>query len=132
MVCTFDLFFLILISGCFYLATLVPFIGYGDTDEFVETAFTFSITDPAGFPIYNLTAKVMTFSPLGSIAFRINFFSTLFACMTLVVLYLAANKNLEICFSESNPKYREGPALFPPIFLAFSFYFWSNSLIAEV
>ena len=54
-------FFLILISGCFYLATLVPFIGYGDTHESVETAFPFSISDPAGFPTYNLTAKAMTF-----------------------------------------------------------------------
>ena len=74
----------------------------------------------------------MTFFPLGSIAFRVNCFSALFACMTLVFLYLAANKIIEICFPESNPTSREWPALFPPVLLAFSFPFWSNSLIAEV
>ncbi|MFT4578009.1 MAG: tetratricopeptide (TPR) repeat protein [Nitrospinales bacterium] len=125
-------FFLILIPGCFYLPTLVPSIGFGDTPEFVDTAFALGISHPAGFPTYNLIAKAITFFPLGSIAFRINFFSTLFACMTLVVLYLAANKILEICFPESNPKSREWPALFPPALLAFSFPFWSNSLVAEV
>jgi tetratricopeptide (TPR) repeat protein len=52
--------------------------------------------------------------------------------MTLVVLYLTTNKILEICFPKSSLTSREWPALFPPALLAFSFPFWSNSLIAEV
>ena len=125
-------FFLFLIPGCFYLSTLLPSIGHGDTPEFVDTAFALGISHPAGFPIYNLIAKPITFFPLGSIAFRVNCMSMLFACMTLVVLYLATNKILEICFPESNLQSRQWPSLFPPVFLAFSFPFWSNSLVAEV
>jgi len=69
---------------------------------------------------------------LGSIAFRVNLFSALLACMTLVVLYLSALEIIKICFPESSPESRIGPALFPPALLAFSYPFWFNSLIAEV
>jgi tetratricopeptide (TPR) repeat protein len=69
---------------------------------------------------------------LGSIAFRVNLFSALWACMTLVVLYLSAIEIIKICFPESSAESRIGPALFPPALLAFSSPFWSNSLIAEV
>lgn len=129
---TFDLFFLILIPGCFYLSTLAPSIGYQDTPEFVDTSFALGIIHPAGFPAYNLISKAITFLPLGSIAFRVNLFSTLLACMTLVVLYLSAIEIIKICFPESSSESRIGPALFSPALLAFSFPFWFNSLIAEV
>jgi len=90
------------------------------------------ISHPAGFPAYNLIAKAITFLPLGSIAFRVNLFSALLACMTLVVLYLSAIEIIKICFPESSAESRNGPALFPPALLAFSTAFWSNSLVAEV
>jgi len=69
---------------------------------------------------------------LGSIAFRVNFFSAVFACLTLIVLYLATNKIIEICFPKSRRESRAIPALLPPALLAFSSPFWSSSLIAEV
>jgi hypothetical protein len=74
MVYTFDLFFLILIPGCFYLSTLAPSIGYQDTPEFVDTSFAMGISHPADFPAYNLIAKAITFyrwfpMPSGSISF---------------------------------------------------------------
>jgi hypothetical protein len=90
------------------------------------------ISHPAGFPAYNLIAKAITFLPLGSIALRVNLFSALFACMTLVVLYLTAIEIIKICFPESSAESRIGSALFPTALLAFSSPFWSNSLIAEV
>ena len=90
MIYTFDLFFLILISGCFYLPTLASSMGYQDTSEFVDTSFALGISHPAGLLAYNLIAKAITFLPLGSIAFRVNLLYTLLACMTLVVIYLSA------------------------------------------
>jgi hypothetical protein len=90
------------------------------------------ISHPAGFPAYNLIAKAITFLPLGSIAFRVNLFSALLACMTLVALYLSAIEIIKICFPESSSEARIGPALFPPALLAFSSPFWFNSLVAEV
>jgi hypothetical protein len=52
--------------------------------------------------------------------------------MTLVVLYLSTTKIIELCFPESSSESREVPSLFPPALLAFSFPFWSSSLVAEV
>lgn len=69
---------------------------------------------------------------MGSIAFRVNLFSGLLACITLAVLYLSATEIIKICFPESSPESRIGSALFPAALLAFSHPFWSNSLIAEV
>jgi hypothetical protein len=128
----FDLFFLILIPGCFYLSTLAPSIGYLDSPEFVDTSFALGISHPAGFPAYNLIAKAITFLPLGSIAFRVNLFSALFACMTLSVLYLSAIQIIKICFPESDSESRIGPDLSPPALLAFSSPFWFNSFIADI
>ena len=90
------------------------------------------VSHPAGFPSYNLISKAITFLPLGSIAFRVNLFSALLACMTLVVLYFSAIEIIKICFPESSSESRIGPALFSPALLAFSYPFWFNSLIAEV
>lgn len=56
----------------------------------------------------------------------------LFACLTLVVLYLSSQKILEICFPESSLQSREVISLIAPALLAFSYPFWSNSLVAEV
>ena len=103
-----------------------------DSPEFVDTSFALGISHPAGFPAYNLIAKAITFLPLGSIAFRVNLFSALFACMTLSVLYLSAIEIIKIFFPESDSESRIGPALPPPALLAFSSPFWFNSLIAEV
>jgi hypothetical protein len=103
-----------------------------DTPEFVDTSFALGISHPAGFPAYNLIAKAITLLPLGSIAFRVNLFSALLACMTLSVLYLSAIEIIKICFPESSAESRIGPSLFPPALLAFSSPFWFNSLIAEV
>ena len=114
MIYTFDLFFLILIPGCFYLSTLTSSMGYQVTSEFVDTSFALGISHPAGFTAYNLIAKAITFLPLGSIAFRVNLFSALLACMTLVVLYLSAIEIIKICFPESSSELRIGPALLPP------------------
>ena len=98
MIYTFDLFFLILISGCFYLPTLASSMGYQDTSEFVDTSFALGISHPAGFPAYNLIAKAITFLPLGSIAFRVNLFSTLLVCITGCYLFIG-NRDYQNMFA---------------------------------
>jgi len=68
--------------------------------------------------------------PLGSIAFKVNLFSLVFACLTLVFLYLSANLFLEILHGPGESKIIEG--LFPVLILAFSEPFWYHSIVAEV
>jgi tetratricopeptide (TPR) repeat protein len=77
-----------------------------------------------------LLVKAFTFLPLGSIAFKVNLFSLVFACLTLVFLYLSANLFLEILFGREEPTIIAG--LFPVLLLAFSEPFWYHSIVAEV
>ena len=123
-------FFLILFPAGFYLSTLAPSLDYRDSPEFINTAFSLGISHPAGFPTYNLLVKAFTFLPLGSIAFKVNLFSLVFACLTLVFLYLSTNLFLEILFGPGKSRIIAG--LFPALLLAFSQPFWYHALVAEV
>ena len=93
---TFADFFLVILSWLTYLATICPSIFHGDSPEMVNTAFALGVSHPAGFPAYNLLAKGFTFIPLGSVAFKVNLFSSFAACLTLVFLCLAGMRFLQV------------------------------------
>ncbi len=124
--------FFILIPGVFYLATISPTIDYRDSPEFVDTAFTLGISHPAGFPTYNLLAKGWTFLPLGSVAFKISLFSSVFACLALACLYGAALRLLGMFYPEAGGNRMILSAALPVGFLAFCLPFWLQATVAEV
>ena len=68
---------LFLLASIMYVRGLCPTIYWFDSPEFVATTYTLGISHPAGSPTYSLFAKLVTFFPLGSIAFRVNAFSAL-------------------------------------------------------
>lgn len=68
--------------------------------------------------------------PLGSIAFKVNLFSLVFACLTLALLYLLTNIFLELVFGKGKIGVIVG--MFPVLLLAFSKSFWYHALVAEV
>ncbi|NIQ01704.1 MAG: DUF2723 domain-containing protein [Nitrospinaceae bacterium] len=123
----------IILSWFVYLSTLSPTVFYRDTPEFVNTAYTLGISHPAGFPLYNLLAKAVTFFPLGSIPFKVNLFSSLMGCLALWVLYWTSLTFLRVVAGpEQKPGAYLWPALLPVGFLAFSHPFWWNTMLAEV
>ena len=63
-------------------------------------------------------------------AFKVNLFSMVFACLTLIFLYLTTQLFLEIVFGPGQDRIIVG--VFPVLFLAFSEPFWYHALIAEV
>ena len=77
-------------------------------------------------------AKAVTFIPFGTIAFKVNLFSVLFACGTLVALYFAAIRLLSNLYANDDPSNFVWPALLATGLLAFSVPFWLHSLVAEV
>ena len=123
---------LLVISWFIYLSTLSPTVFYRDTPEFVNTAFTLGISHPAGFPIYNLMAKAVTFFPMGSVPFKVNLFSSLMACLALLVLYAASVSFLTVLAGKESSESFLWPALMPVGFFAFCLPFWSNTMLAEV
>jgi hypothetical protein len=69
-----------------YALTLRPSIGWYDTPEFVDVAYTLGIPHPPGSPTYVLLGKLATLIPLGGIAVRMNLLSALCAVLALVLL----------------------------------------------
>jgi tetratricopeptide (TPR) repeat protein len=124
---------LLVLAWFVYLATLSPTVFYRDTPEFVNTAFSLGISHPAGFPIYNLMAKAVTFLPMGAIPFKVNLFSSLMACLALLVLYMASVTFLRVLARpvDSGSSFL-WPSLLPVGFLAFCIPFWGNTMLAEV
>lgn len=116
-----------------YLSTLSPTVFYRDTPEFGSTAFSLGISHPAGFPLYNLMAKAVTFFPMGAIPFKVNLFSSLMACLALLALYMASVTFLRVLAgSENSDSAFLWPSLLPVGFMAFCTPFWGNTMLAEV
>jgi tetratricopeptide (TPR) repeat protein len=123
---------LLVLAWFVYLSTLSPTVFYRDTPEFASTAFSLGISHPAGFPIYNLMAKVVTFFPMGAIPFKINLFSSLIACLALWALYLASVTFLRVLAGPEHSDSYAWSALLPVGFMAFCMPFWGNTMLAEV
>jgi len=115
-----------------YLSTLSPTVFYRDSPEFVDTAFTLGISHPAGFPIYNLMAKAVTFFPMGSVPFKVNLFSSLMGCLALLGLFMASVAFLRVLADPKDSDSYLWSALIPVGFLAFCIPFWGNTMLAEV
>jgi tetratricopeptide (TPR) repeat protein len=124
---------LLFLAWFVYLSTLSPTIFYRDTPEFANTAFSLGISHPAGFPIYNLMAKAVTFFPMGAISFKVNLFSSLMACLALLALYMTSVTLLRVM---AGPEVSDSaflwPSLLPVGFMAFCMPFWGNTMLAEV
>src|SRR5712691_5161433 len=119
---------LFLLASALYIWGLAPTIYWRDSPEFVTAVHLLGISHPAGSPTYALLAKPLTFLPLGSIALRVNLFSTL--CGALVISLLFAL--LYELFTESPPWARFGAAVSGALFLLVSEAFWRFSEVAEV
>ncbi|OGY50327.1 MAG: hypothetical protein A3J65_00055 [Candidatus Buchananbacteria bacterium RIFCSPHIGHO2_02_FULL_45_11b] len=113
------IFFLVM---AVYLFTLAPNIVMEDSGEYVSAAYTLGIAHPSGYPLWVILAKLFTFIPLGSLAWRINLMSAVFGALTAVLLYFVSRKLVKsrlVAFCAS-------------LLLAFSPTFWSQSVLAEV
>src|SRR5690349_24473495 len=78
---------LFLLASALYIWGLVPTIYWRDSPEFITAVHLLGISHPAGSPTYSLLAKPLTFLPLGSIALRVNLFSSLCGALTISLLF---------------------------------------------
>ncbi|MDR1487857.1 MAG: DUF2723 domain-containing protein [Deltaproteobacteria bacterium] len=81
-----SLYFLFFCLLIFYSLCATPSVGWRDGPELVETAVYLDIAHPAGFPTYNLLAKIFCWIPLGSLGFRLNLFSAVAGAATVLLL----------------------------------------------
>ncbi|HFQ94380.1 MAG TPA: DUF2723 domain-containing protein, partial [Anaerolineae bacterium] len=71
-----------------YFLTMSRAVGRADTFEFQVVIPKLGIVHPTGYPLYLLLAKLFTFLPFGSVAWRINLGTAVFALLALAILYL--------------------------------------------
>jgi hypothetical protein len=106
----------------FYLVTLLPSVGTADTMEFQVVVARLQVAHPTGYPLYILLTHPFTWIPMGTIAWRVNLASALYATGAVLVLF-------DITRHLSG---RPLASLLAALTFAFSRAFWSQAIVAEV
>jgi hypothetical protein len=105
-----------------YFLTMPTTVGRADTFEFQVVAPQLGIAHPTGYPLYLLLGKLFTLIPVGSVAWRLNVGTAVFALSAATLLYLTGRKLL------GQPL----PALLGAVALGLTPTFWSQAIEAEV
>lgn len=105
-----------------YLRTLYPSVGGGDSGELVATACATGVAHPPGYPLYTMLAKVFTFLPLGTVAWRVNLLSAICGSAAAVVILLAVRRWTKNTWA----------GLLAAGLFAFSPLVWRYAVVAEV
>src|SRR5215510_1201307 len=69
-----------------YSFTLAPTVTLVDSGELIVAAKSLGVAHPPGFPLYVVLAHLATLIPIGSIAFRVNLASAVFAALGAVMI----------------------------------------------
>lgn len=105
-----------------YLRTLAPTVYGLDSAELTTGAYCLGLVHAPGYPLYLLVGHLFTHLPIGNVGYRMNLMSAFFGALAIVLLYLVLYR---LCR-------RPLAALSAALLLAFSFFFWSPSVMAEV
>ena len=105
-----------------YLLTIPQVVGSADTFEFQVVIPQLGIAHPTGYPLYILLGRLFSFIPFGSVAWRVNLASAVFAFLAVNLLYATSLRLLK----------RPLPALFSAVLLGLTPVFWSQAVEAEV
>src|SRR5215467_2450152 len=115
-----------LCASVLYTSGLCPTMYWFDSPEFITTAQTLGISHPAGSPTYSLFAKLATFIPLGSVALRVNAFSTFLGALSIALFFTLLYELLE----NSSAQIRWSAAAAGALFLLVSESFWRFTEVA--
>lgn len=105
-----------------YLLTLAPTVFSMDSAELAAAAYSLGLVHGPGYSVYLLLGHLFTFLPLGDVAYRVNLLSAVAGAAMVGVLTTLA------CSIVRNGL----AALLAGMALAFSYYAWSVSVVAEV
>ena len=113
-----------------YLMTIAPDITWSnfssDGGELITAAVTLGIPHPPGYPTFVLLGKLISFIPLGTIAYRFNIFSALCASIAAGFVTMTANDSLQ------GSKTDWAAALATGLTIALTPIVWSQAVVTEV
>ncbi len=105
-----------------YLTTIPQAVGQADTFEFQVVIPQMGIAHPTGYPLYLLLGRLFAFIPAGTVAWRVNLASIVFALMAIALLYSTARRLLQ----------RPLAAILAVVALGLTPVYWSQAIEAEV
>ena len=97
-----------------YLLTLERKLIGGDTSWYALQIPEMRVLVPTGYPTFSLLGKLITYLPVGDLAYRLNLFSAVFGALTILFLFLSINKLIK----------NELISLISAISFAFIYPFW--------
>jgi len=115
---------IVVLLGAVYLATLLPGVGHsGDTAKFQFVGYVLGTPHATGYPGYVLLSHMFTrLFPLGTVAYRANLLSAIYACGASLFLYgILRELRLDRI-----------PATGTALIFGLTRTFWEHALFAEV
>jgi Protein O-mannosyl-transferase TMEM260-like len=115
---------IVVLSMVLYVRTMLPGVGYSaDTAKFQYVGYILGTPHPPGYPTYLLLNHVFTrVIPIGSIAYRANLLSAVFATGSILILFEI------LCLLEVS----NSVAAITCLTFSVTRTFWSQAVIAEV
>ncbi len=75
-----------------YWRTMPPTVLDGDSGEYQYMSYILGVPHTPGYPLYIFLGKLFTFLPIGDVAYRINFYSVVFAALAAPLVYWTARR----------------------------------------
>jgi hypothetical protein len=85
----------VIIPFSVYLLTLAPSVTFFDSGEFITAIYSLGSAHSPGYPTFINYAKLFTYLPFGSIAFRVNIATAFSAALACYAVYLLVTSLLE-------------------------------------
>ena len=105
----------------------------GDSGELQFAPYLLGVPHPTGYPLYSLLGWAWShLLPLGSVAYRMNLFSAVWAALAVALLCPAARALLRQAVPGISPLVERLAAVLAAALLAVTPTFWSQAVIAEV
>jgi hypothetical protein len=111
-----------LVALAVYAATLLPSTGWGDIARFQYVAQIWGIPHRFGYPLYIALSRLFGYLPVGTLAYRANLMSAVFAALAAVMVYLIVMRLVADRIA----------AAAAALSLAFSQELWTQAIVAEV
>lgn len=115
-----------------YLSTIAPGLTWAndgsDGGDLITAAYTGGVPHPTGYPLYLILARLFQTIPVGSLAYRTNLMSAVFAALSALLVYHIVNRAL----NEQSLKHAWFAALLASLAFGLTPLFWSQAVITEV
>lgn len=115
-----------------YLNTMAPALTWAndgsDGGDLITAAYTGGVPHPSGYPLYLILARLFQSLPIGTLAYRTNLMSGVFAAFSAWLVYCIVCRALE----DQRPAHARFAALLAGLAFGLTPLLWSQAVITEV